>query len=109
MATRSKALKIGDSSRIFKTLYATGDTSPKWAFQEQYDPTKRQQQERNGFPLWVLQCVSLGHGDLSVTVPATEEPRFSSETPIILSGLVVGASPNGQLWFSADGVAEVGK
>lgn len=104
MAAKSKALKVGDSSRIFKSLYATGDVSPKWAFQQNYDPDKRQQQERNGVLVWTVQCVSLGYGDLSVTVPAASEPILPPETPISLSGLVIGASPNGQLWFAADGV-----
>ena len=104
MAAKSKALKIGDSARIFKSLYATGDVSPKWAFQQNYDPDKRQQQERNGVLVWTVQCVSLGYGDLSVTVPSVAEPLLQPETPISLSGLVIGASPNGQLWFAADGV-----
>jgi hypothetical protein len=105
MAPKTKALKIGDSSRVFRTLYATGDVTPKWAYQEHYDPAKRQQQERNGVPVWTVHCVSLGHGDLSVTVPAEKEPQLAPETPISLTGLVVGASPSGQLWFSADSVA----
>lgn len=107
MAGKSKALKIGESRRVFPSLYATGDVSPKWAYQQNYDPAKREQQERNGVRLWTLHCVSLGYGDLGVTVPSAAEPKFAPETPIALAGLVVGASPNGQLWFSADSVTAV--
>ena len=90
MAGKSKALKVGDSVRIFKSLYATGDVSPKWAFQQNYDASNRQQQERNGVPVWTVHCVSLGYGDLSVTVPAAIEPKLLPETLINLSGLEIG-------------------
>ena len=105
MAVRSKTLRIGDSTRVFPSVYATGEVGPKWAFQQNFDRDARRQQERNGVPVWTVQCVSLGYGDFSVTIPAPSEPRFAPETPIVLMGLVVGASPSGNLWFAADGVA----
>ena len=104
MGIRSKALKIGDSTRVFASVYATGEVGPKWAFQQTFNRDARRQQERNGVPVWTVQCVSLGYGDFSVTVPSPAEPRFAPETPVMLAGLVVGASPSGQLWFAADAI-----
>ena len=104
MASKNKALKIGASSGVFKTLYATGDVSPKWRYQEQFSPDTREQQTRGGVPVWRVGLVSLGYGDLEATVASASEPKLDPETPVLLTGLVVGASPNGSLWFSADGI-----
>lgn len=104
---RSKVLKVGDSSQIFTTLYATGDVAAKTAYQEHYDPANRQQQQRNGVPVWQISAISLTYGDLTVTVPSVTEPKLRTESPIVFTGLTIGAGPTGALWFSADSVKEI--
>lgn len=104
MSNKSKALKIGASERVFRTLYATGEVSPKWRYQERFDSSKREQQMRGGVPVWRVGLVSLGFGELEVTVASAQEPEVEPEKPVRCTGLVIGASPNGSLWFSADTV-----
>lgn len=104
MRSKAKALKIGASERVFKTLFATGEVTPKWRYQESFDSSKREQQTRNGVPVWRVGLVSLGYGDLEVSVASPQEPQVEPEMPVRCTGFVLGASPNGGLWFSADSI-----
>lgn len=105
MAIPAKALRIaGSSESVFKSLFSTGQVAPKWKFQKDFDPSKREQQTtREGVLLWKLGVVSLSYGEFEVTVPSAQQQAIEAETPVRHSGLTIGGGASG-LWFAADAI-----